>query len=639
MVKSFGALLITLCAFNVFAQSSRPDLILQKAQQEANDSSRVRLWNEYVEAIRETDNTTALKYAEMAKNLAERISFQDGLGKALENIGWILYRKGNYSQSLLASTEALKISTSILNYELMSNCLNNVAAIHYEQKQFDLAMEKFKTALQVGEGHRLSKVVARSLSNIAFCFLGLHQLDSARKYAWQSIKKGIEINDANKIGFGYRVLGDISFEEGKWDEALKNYDECLKVTKQNDNNFLVSSTIHRMAKTNFSKGRTKVALEQLLGNIRLSNQLGYLNELELSYKLLSDIYYSQGNLPKAYEYQSRYTQLHDSLYNQRSAEQILVEQVQLESSIKQSQIDLLTKDALIRNKEIDNQRQLNYFFLISLSIVVALVIVLVNVNRRLKKVNRELESKNEQINIQAKQLGSLNATKDKLFSIIGHDLRSPVVSLRGLLELVNTSQLSQDEFIIFSKKLKNTLDYVHQDLDNLLTWARTQLSGFEANPQYGNLFKMVEEKCNLFAESTQIKGVRLLNKVPDDLEVFADMNHLSLILRNLIGNAVKFNNPGGSIEITSSLEGGVVTISVTDSGRGMTVEEIGRLFHIGTHFTKPGTHNEKGMGIGLLLVKEFVEKNRGSISVQSEMGKGTTFTITLKARKKEPQLA
>jgi signal transduction histidine kinase len=265
------------------------------------------------------------------------------------------------------------------------------------------------------------------------------------------------------------------------------------------------------------------------------------------------------------------------------------------------------------------------------TLLIILSIVLLINNRYAKIARKELEQKNRAISDQALELRNLNLTKDKLFSIISHDLRSPVAGLKSLMDLIDTPGLSQDEFVKITKVLKRNLDYVHEDLDNLLMWAQTQLQGMQALQEPVRLKLLAEEKISLVKDAALLKKISISNEISPDAIVYADRNHISLVLRNLIGNAIKFNEPGGCIKISSKQKGTEYEISVSDSGVGIVDDDMNKLFRAETHFTRPGTHKEKGLGIGLLLTKEFVEINRGSIWVESEEGRGTTFTFTLQA--------
>jgi signal transduction histidine kinase len=248
--------------------------------------------------------------------------------------------------------------------------------------------------------------------------------------------------------------------------------------------------------------------------------------------------------------------------------------------------------------------------------------------QRKRKINADLRERNQKINEQAEKLRELNATKDKIFSIIGHDLRGPLASLRGLMGLLAGANLTHDEFTALSRKLKNNLDFVSDDLDNLLSWARSQSGGIQPQPEWFNPHTVVHELNQLYAETARVKNIALENNIPESMEIKADCNHIKLILRNLIGNSIKFSAAGGCVTACGHAHDGKVHLSIMDEGKGMSEEEMKNLFFIGTHFTKLGTNNEKGLGIGLLLVKEFAEKNNGTISVTSEVGKGSTFTVS-----------
>jgi signal transduction histidine kinase len=305
-------------------------------------------------------------------------------------------------------------------------------------------------------------------------------------------------------------------------------------------------------------------------------------------------------------------------------------QARFESQLKEAEIELLKKDTLLKQQEINSQQAWMYFTVGLLSLAAILVSVLLYSNWVKRKANKVLGIKNQEIHAQAQQLGDLNVTKDKLFSIISHDVRGPLASLRGLINLIFRGQLSQQEFINTSIKLRQNLDSVQEDLDNLLHWAQSQLNGLQMNFEVLKIRTIIEDKINLFNEAARYKDITIINEVTDDLAVLGDKNHLSLIIRNLMANAIKFNTRGGLIRIQEKIVGDRVEISITDSGVGIQSGDLTKLFNAQTHFSNPGTEQEKGVGLGLLLTKEFIEKSGGSIWVTSEVGKGSTFTFTTK---------
>ncbi|MDH4297258.1 MAG: HAMP domain-containing histidine kinase [Cyclobacteriaceae bacterium] len=326
----------------------------------------------------------------------------------------------------------------------------------------------------------------------------------------------------------------------------------------------------------------------------------------------------------------QYTELHDSLYQQRSIEQMTLMQAKFDSEMKDARIQLLTKNVRSKQEEIDNHLMWVYFLMGALSFMAILSGVLIHSNRIGKKANHKLSLRNREIQQQAQQLQYLNQTKDKLFSVISHDLRSPLASLKGLLDIIAIDGISREDFIFTSRKLGRNLESVQDDLDNLLIWAQSQLQGLQIHTTTLKLRPIINKKIQLFSEIAIQKEITILNEIDPSLSVLADENDVGLVVRNLLANAIKFNRQGGLIMIREKCVSGCIQISVSDTGIGMTEGEIEKLFNAGTHFSRPGTQQEKGLGIGLLISKEFIERNGGSIWATSEPEKGSTFTFSLK---------
>lgn len=616
-----------------FAQQSETDSLESLVKSLPTDTTKVWLLNKLVGSLREKDNNKALPFAYEAKTLAELLSYKRGLGQALENLGWILYRKGDYSRSLDISTSALKITEELKDKKAIGRCLINVAAIYYEQKQLTKGIETLKKAYQVGKEAGDARTMGRSLNNIAYMFQGFNEMDSAFIYAQQGILASEASGDLYLTAFAKRTLGDIYLAKKDVQQALKNFNECLAISVRESNTFLKVSTLHRIGMSYTTLGKYDKALDYLLEGITIATEYGYADALERTYKNVSDIYHKKNDQARAYVYLGKYLAIHDSLHNQRSSEQITLMQTRFDTELKQAQIELLTKDTALKEEEIERQRVWIYFYAGCLSLLIILAFVLFYNNRHTRQAKMVLEEKNVEIQRHTQELSNLNTTKDKLFSIISHDMRTPVASLRALMDVVGASGLSQEEFIQISKVLKRNIDSVYDDLDNLLLWAQSQLKGLQAFPETIEIGNLAHEKITLFKEQAQAKNITIINNIDPEAAVFADKNHVSLVFRNLIQNAIKFNRSGGTITLSSRVNGERYEIEVSDSGIGINPEDINKLFNAETHFTKPGTHKEKGVGIGLLLTKEFIETNHGAIWVTSEPGRGTTFTFSLGASK------
>ena len=229
------------------------------------------------------------------------------------------------------------------------------------------------------------------------------------------------------------------------------------------------------------------------------------------------------------------------------------------------------------------------------------------------------------------KLKDLNATKDRFFSIIAHDLKGPFNGIIGLSEILcedagnlNTSTISEYAGMINASALQT-----HRLLDNLLKWARMQEGKMSFNPVRNVLHKVVGEVILLFADLAERKKIVLVNQVPTQMTVDADTEMLKTIFRNLISNAVKFTNANGIVSIEATNKDATVEIVVADNGNGIRAEDICKLFKVDIAFSTRGTENERGTGLGLVLCKEFVEKHGGIITVESKPGKGSRFKLTL----------
>ena len=627
-----GLLIVNVAAF---AQRNEIDSLESLVKMVPSDTNKVFLLNRLVAALRDKDNNKALGYAQQATDLAQLLSDKNGLSQAYENLGWILYRSGDYSRSIETSTRALKIAEEVGDKKAIARSQVNIAAIYYEQKQYDKAITSFRHGYKTAKELNDLTLMARCLNNIAFTFIGLQQLDSASIIVRRALDMSEKSGQTYLIAFCYRTLGDIEMNQGKVKPALAYFEHCYQLSRDINNTFITVSVLHRIGKCYAALGDYQKGIQFLEENITTARKFGFRDELERSYKLLSDVYFKVHDINHAYNYQRSYIELHDSLYNERNSEQMALMQIRFDTEIKQAQIELLTKDAALQSEEINQQRVWIYFYVGCLSLLLILAFVLSYNMRETRRAKKVLEEKNVAIERHTQQLKNVNLSKDKLFSIISHDLRSPLASLRALMDIASRAGLTREEFQEVSAALKQNLDSVYEDLDNLLLWAQTQLKGMTFTPDKIELRKLVDEKIDLFRNSAEVKEITIFNDIPPELIVIADPNHVSLIFRNLIANAIKFNQRGGRIDIYAEEESNYCKISVTDSGVGIGVQDLQKLFNSETHFTTPGTNKEKGLGIGLLLTKEFVEANQGTISVSSELGKGTRFTFTLRSANQE----
>jgi signal transduction histidine kinase/ligand-binding sensor domain-containing protein len=249
--------------------------------------------------------------------------------------------------------------------------------------------------------------------------------------------------------------------------------------------------------------------------------------------------------------------------------------------------------------------------------------------REVDKKTKELLAVNEEVKHQAEILKVSNYTKDKLFSIISHDMRGPIHQVREIFNMIESGYISVDEFRMqLMPDLKERVTYVATLTDNLLHWAKGQMEGIQVNPSVFKLSDILNENINLLNPQALKKFINLVSASQQSMDVYADKDMIKLVLRNLISNAIKFTPDNGTIEVDTRITDGRVYISVRDSGTGMSSEEISKILGK-EYFTKYGTAGEKGSGLGLMLCREFIEKNGGKLAIESQPNVGSIFTFCL----------
>ncbi|NMB81605.1 MAG: HAMP domain-containing histidine kinase [Ignavibacteria bacterium] len=298
--------------------------------------------------------------------------------------------------------------------------------------------------------------------------------------------------------------------------------------------------------------------------------------------------------------------------------------------------------------------------LLSTIIFVGIRVVIVNSNKKHEAQQQEIAIRNselEKINAnileeikmrkeaeyrlmeEIEKLKEVNISKDKFFSIISHDLKSPFQGLLGFTELLNEEyDTLEDEYRKnLIKEIRASSLHIYNLLVNVLEWSRLQTNRTDFNPEKVNLWLEIEEVRNLLMMNAVNKNISLHNEVSKDYYVLADDNMLRSILHNLLTNAIKFTEPGGYVKFRATLAGNFYVISVIDNGIGIKQDDIGKIFSIGIQYSTIGTSNEKGTGLGLTLCKEMIEKHGGSIWVESKLGAGSSFRFTMPKYKSQSQ--
>jgi len=316
----------------------------------------------------------------------------------------------------------------------------------------------------------------------------------------------------------------------------------------------------------------------------------------------------------------------------------LLARVSIDDDIREKQKNLIEERFLKEKFGSDLKNQKNRTQLVVLIMIFSILFIagiLISFyirNQRLKKINKILSDQNQIIETQKEELTQLTIQKDKFYSIIAHDLRSPFNGLLGITELLAEEFEGSPDSKHFTmvQNLNQSAQKLYQLLENLLQWAQLQQGVLKAKPEYLPLASSMAESIQTMMDVAIKKGISLQIDIPDSIYVFADRLMLESIVRNLIWNGVKFTPNGGKVKISAKKEPSkMIGITITDTGIGMNRKILENLFRFDKSINRPGTDGEPSSGLGLMICKEFIEQNHGEISVQSQQGKGSTFTFTL----------
>lgn len=518
-------------------------------------------------------------YGKQNKKLAQALScFQVAL---------IQHKAENYEEAAEYYEKTLALAGDSLDHRTRINCYNGFALIRRHQKQYDAAIRDFRNAYRIAEKNSDT--------------------------AWMGILAG--------------NIGSIHARTEKYDSALYFYFRNLafiRKTPEFENEIETYAHLGRIyvLRKNYAMG--KIYLDSAVNIIRdrkimfndFFNPMDYINE---SYALL---YASTGDYRRAFEYHKKFHQIaqdKQANVNGRSLRQL---QSTYTFNQKQQELELLKKINEANLLVIRQQKYIGIAFAFIILLLGSLAFIGFRTGMHRKRVNQKLYTSNT-------ELERLNTIKDKLFSVISHDLRGPVKNLSSVLALFREGHLSQEEFVQLSAKLGHQLEVSGNALENLLHWAKAQLSNHKTDPEKIVVADIAGKVAQQLKESIETKKLQFTNELEPQLVAWADKHQVEIILRNLVANAVKFTREGGAIKITGKGVDDHVEVSVEDSGIGMTAPAIQNLFQPGRHFTTSGTNQEKGTGIGLLITKEMVANNGGSIQVDSSRNRGTRFTFTL----------
>nr|MCU0394108.1 tetratricopeptide repeat-containing sensor histidine kinase [Thermoflexibacter sp.] len=540
-------------------------------------------------------------------------------------------------------TQSLRLATLAKDSLGMADAYRLLGMIHsFSLNQHETALTYHRLALPTYERSKDKKRIVALYNNFVWVFyMTKQEIPLAHQYADKALNLVRAINDHQLMSWTLNSKALIYSRENHYDSAIYYFNQSNEFAKKVNDEAVIAYNQILLGQVFLNQNSYEEAINTFNNSMPTIKKVNLKGLLSSAFQGLAAAYSGQKKYDSAFWYYEKHIHLRDSLLNWETSQKVTIIQAEYEEEMKQSKIESL---------EQEKRNYISIFSIIFIALLVVLALIirsnqqkkLANIllktkNGEIARQNEELAQTQEEITAQRdivaeknKELQELNQTKDKLFAIIGHDLRSPINSLKALLNLLVNRQMTVEEFFMFSEKLKRGAEHVHFTLNNLLQWAYSQMNGLTSNPQIVNLHQIGQENINLCMQTTLDKHINFDNQIPPDLTVFVDIDHLSLIFRNLISNAIKFTHTGGRVTITSQIISPTTCeIMISDTGIGISEEDISKIFRKDKHLSTQGTDGEKGTGLGLLLCQEMIEKNGGKIWVESTLEVGTSFKFTL----------
>ncbi|MCU4164706.1 tetratricopeptide repeat-containing sensor histidine kinase [Carboxylicivirga caseinilyticus] len=566
----------------------------------------------------------ALNYFNQAYELGVKSDDTELILKGLTNKGVVLNQLAQYTEALSCLEKALELNQVSGNDASRASLLNNMGNLHYALKQYQLALRYYNDAMKLYVMLEDNSGIGSCHNNLGEIYLQLGNIGAALDSYETSLQFVNKDEDSSSIAVAYVNIGRAHQSNKAYLQAVSYFERALKIMVTHEDASLEAETYLHLAQTVIASKHYSEAHEYLNKAITISKKIGEKTILADCYSTQSGLFEKEGIFKEALKSQKLYSTLKDSITD----EQALINSARMEAVYnlleKDATISKLEQDNISKEEDLERLKETRTLYLIISAALFGSIIFLILLFRLKRKTSIQLKEKN-------KELAQLNATKDKFFSIIAHDLKSPFSSLMGFAEMLclHAETKNTKEVIDYAQVIHNSTKRLLGLVENLLQWSRTQLGTTEYKPMQIDVSIHTHNIVSLLRLNAEEKDIVISPKVEKDLVAWADLNLFSTVLRNLISNAIKFSRVGSVIYVIAQKKNDMIEVSVSDSGVGIRQENIEKLFQVDTAFTTKGTFNEKGTGIGLVLCKEFVEINKGSIWVESELEKGSTFTFTL----------
>ncbi|WP_418511324.1 ATP-binding protein [Corallibacter sp.] len=666
-----------------YSQTNVQDSLAIQLAFQKTDTSKIKTSLRLVEALYQTkDYDKALKYASQSEKLSANLNYEKGIAKIAYYKALIYTKKDDYINAMDSYSKSKSLFLLLKDTLHVARVNNNIGLLEIERGNYEKGLKYSLSAIKELEKRHLTKELCLAYQSLAIAYSNMQITDKAIDYYLKALELQVLQQDKPAVIETNRALALLYSQEKEHRKAIQYYEKTLDlIDEENDSirgeilpklggehlqfkdyelasEYLIESlklnrklgnksglliSLNNIGNLNIQQRRLKYAENQLLEANAIAKSLDNNEELLKNFKLLKSLDSTNKNFDRAFIWQREYYSLKTKLEKAKiqkptvkESTDTLIEDTSL--NINNSNTSYLVAEQKKENSE--NEKKLNDLKLIFYALLAAFAVVLtffvliylkrnnsIKYTHELEEKNKKIELQNKAILEQTKHLEDINKVKDRLFSIVSHDLKDSLTSIKGFIDLLKEGSLSQTEFDNLIPELSENANNASLLLFNLLNWSKSQMQALEPSPSLFDIQEVFEDKVHLLEQKIENKGIIIRDHTLKDF-IYADRSMIEIIIQNLLTNAVKFSRSGDTITISNHISNGNSVISISDTGVGISPENKEKIFK-NNSFTTNGTKNEKGTGLGLTICKELVELNKGKIWVESTLNVGSTFYIEL----------
>jgi signal transduction histidine kinase/Tfp pilus assembly protein PilF len=546
------------------------------------------------------------------------------------NIGVVFVKQGDYMRALENFNKALMYAEQTDNKEMQAISLMNSGVIHNKMSDYDKALVYYEKALIISKEIGDKVEISKCLTNIGTNYISQQKYDIAKEFVTQGLEIKLELGSQKSIANCYNFLAEIHYHLEEYQESIDMDNQAIELKRKVNDPEGLARCFSNISRTYLALGNQSYALIYADSSLNYGRSIGALEHIISAYLIKKEIFEAQGKYKEAFELGELYKIYSDSLLNENNVRAVNEIELKYQSQVLEEENEFLRVQAELNSVLISRHRKIIILVSVALLMIVFSIVLLFIIQRKQRQYNHSLEKKNQIITKQNIKLGNYNRTKDKILSVITHDLRGTIGN-----QLTALSVLAKEEFrdeeerkVVFSR-LANSATLSLEILENLTLWTKIQEEQLSYLPEEAYMDKSFADIIDVFQESIKNKDLMLVNEIKDEYPCFYDQFMIKSVLKNLLSNAIKFSNRGGAIHCGISLKDEFICIYISDNGIGISSGEISKLQEGIISKMRRGTENEKGSGLGFSVVKAFLDYHNTSLKIESTSSIGTKVSFHL----------